>query len=261
MARVQPGVALEPIRARLDATSRAFEHERAKGYPATTRQRLENFLNQKLILEPAAGGASGLQTDYRVALVAMGVLVALVLLIACANVANLMTAQASSRAREMALRVSIGAGRWLAAVTWENLADRNFNPADQFLGFLPFLIGHVRILQPPIGGVPVRLRLGRRRVTRVTDEKISDFGGRTSPASAWRRRWRFVNRSECVENRGRDKHGGQRDNRHEDHEAGAREQPAIFHALAVGKYQRISVSSKLGSPKKLPHRCSSYTDV
>ena len=63
------------------------------------------------MLEPAASGASGLQGDYRTSLAALGVLVALVLLIACANVANLMTAQAAARAREMALRVSIGAGR------------------------------------------------------------------------------------------------------------------------------------------------------
>src|SRR5262249_17969678 len=63
------------------------------------------------LLEPAAAGISGTQQDYRRSLKTLGVLVVLVLLIACANVANLMTAQAASRAREMALRVSIGAGR------------------------------------------------------------------------------------------------------------------------------------------------------
>jgi predicted permease len=111
LARLNPGVAVEPLRAKLDATSHAFEEDRAKGFTGMSRENIQKFLNQKLLLEPAAAGASGLQQDYRIALIAMGVLVALVLLIACANVSNLMTAQAAARAREMALRVSIGAGR------------------------------------------------------------------------------------------------------------------------------------------------------
>ena len=112
LVRLKPGVAVEPIRAKLHATSRAFEEERAKGFSGMSRQDIDRILDQKVVLEPAAAGASGLQHDYRRSLIALGVLVALVLLIACANVANLMTAQAAARAREMALRVSIGAGRW-----------------------------------------------------------------------------------------------------------------------------------------------------
>jgi putative ABC transport system permease protein len=114
LARMKPGVPLEPLRARLDAISLAFETERAKGFGSWPKQELDNFLKQKVLLEPASADFSDLQNDYRRPLAALGVLVVLVLLIACANVANLMTARAAARSREMALgsRLARGDGVW-----------------------------------------------------------------------------------------------------------------------------------------------------
>jgi predicted permease len=108
---VNPATAVEPLRQHLSVVNRAFEADCSKCFRGATQGSIDRFLNQTLVFYPAGAGISDLQEDYRRYLGVLGLLAALVLLIACANVANMMTAQAAARSREMALRISIGAGR------------------------------------------------------------------------------------------------------------------------------------------------------
>ena len=108
---IDPSTALEPMRQHLSAVNRTFNSCCTTWFRGASKADIDRFLNQTLVFSPAGAGISELQKDYRRFLGVLGLMVALVLLIACVNVANMMSAQAAARAQEMALRISIGAGR------------------------------------------------------------------------------------------------------------------------------------------------------
>ena len=110
--RPRPGVEPETIRQMMQAAFDRDQRARLKDFSADTpKLTIEHFLAQRIVLQPAGHGLSPIQKHLATPLVILMGLVVLVLMMACATVGNLLTGQAVARAREMALRVSIGAGR------------------------------------------------------------------------------------------------------------------------------------------------------
>ncbi len=114
MGRLHPGVTIAQAAAPMQAVMNEvmLEDVRQHAPPGTPKSVIDRFLaDMRIKGVPAGGGISLLRRQYEQPLTLMIVLAALVLLIASTNAANLMIAKGAARQHELAIRLSLGAGR------------------------------------------------------------------------------------------------------------------------------------------------------
>jgi predicted permease len=109
IGRLKPGVGIDRANANLNAVFQQILQLQTDQMSAEERR---TFLNQHLAVVKGSRGASTLRGDFTKPLQILMAIVSLILLIACANVANILMVRSVARQRELAVRATMGAGTW-----------------------------------------------------------------------------------------------------------------------------------------------------
>ena len=111
-ARLKSGVSLDQARSAMNAIYRGIVNDvEAPLQTGMSEQTMKRFREKPLALDPGQQGQTSVRREARTPLTMLLAVTGLVLLIACANIANLLLARGAARAGEMAVRLSIGANR------------------------------------------------------------------------------------------------------------------------------------------------------